>query len=167
MNCILSQRKSVKSINDMFRENYGQAQESIKKGNKKPNRGYKSTPSKKGVDDYNSRDILSIYKHLAEKNGYKFYSNQSSDIRYMKNIKQIMETFDNEAIIDMYKFLFESGQTYLDMRKCTPAILLTGWCNRIVADTQDYLDGTFKNSTRPVREYEGDEDEESTIGEWE
>ena len=35
MNCILSQRKSVKSINDMFRENYGQAQESIKKSSKK------------------------------------------------------------------------------------------------------------------------------------
>lgn len=166
MNCILSQRKNTKSIEEMFRKKRGQVQESIKKSSKKPNRGYTTTPSKKD-GDYNSRDILSIYKHLAEKNGYKFYSNQRSDFRYMKNIKQIMETFDSEEIINMYKFLFESGQTYLDMRKTTPAILLTGWCNRIVADTQDYLDGTFKNSTRPIREYDGDDDEESTIGVWE
>ena len=83
----------------------------------------------------------------------------------MRNIKQLQETFDNDAILEMYKFLFESGQNYLDMRKSNQSILLTGWCNKIVADTQDYLDGVYKNSTKPSREYDG-KDDESTIGEW-
>lgn len=178
MDCILSRRKSVKDINEMFRERNNQVQTTVEKSSKKlVKRGYNNIPNNpkgdlskaylsKDIDKYSSRDILYFYKDLAEKNGMTFYSNMNLDRRYMRNIKQLQETFDNEAILDMYKFLFESGQNYLDMRKCNPGILLTGWCNKIVADTQDYIDGVYKNSTKPKREYDGNDDDESTIGEW-
>lgn len=178
MDCILSRRKSVKDINEMFRERNNQVQTTVKESNRKlTSRGHSNIPKRqkadlskaylsKDIDNYNSRDILYFYKDLSEKNGIIFYSNINLDRRYMKNIKQLQDIFDNEAILDMYKFLFESGQNYLDMRKCNPGILLTGWCNKIVADTQDYIDGVYKNSTKPKREYDGKDDDGSTIGEW-
>ena len=117
------------------------------------------------IDSFGTSDILYFFVQKASERGVKYViANFAKD---MTCAKKLLSNYTPREVCLMIEFLFESGQTYLDMRKTTPAILLTGWCNRIVADTQDYLDGTFKSSTRPIREYDGDDDEESTIGVWE
>lgn len=79
MDCILSRRKSVKDINEMFRERNNQVQTTVEKSSKKlVKRGYNNIPNNpkgdlskaylsKDIDKYSSRDILYFYKDLAEK----------------------------------------------------------------------------------------------------
>lgn len=172
MDILFNKRKNVEDINAMFRERCNQLveQQPVTRGKNRPPKPVVKKQSSmaytnKAVDDYSSRDILDYYKNLARNNGITFYSTLNLDKRYMRNIKQLQETFDNQAILDMYTFLFESGQTYLDMRKSHPGILLTQWINRIICDTQDFIDGTFKNTpNKKVREYEEGNNEESSIG---
>ena len=69
----------------------------------------------------------------------------------------------------MIEFLFTSGQQYLDVKRLTPGILATGWCNRIYNDSQDWLEDNFdpngfnkynkKDKVKRNREWVDDEEE--------
>ena len=115
---------------------------------------------------YNSRDILYYFKDLAKECNIKFVSNVSLDKRYMRNIKQLKESYDTHEILDMYEFLFKSDQTYLKKEVLHPGILLTGWGNKIYDDSRLYKKGKFVNNPKlSKREYIGDK-EECAINDW-
>lgn len=173
-NITLGMKRDTSDIKDLFRERRNQAQTSAKKVlikkkqvQKQPQRAYMV----KDVENYSSADILWYYRDKLTAKGIKFYSSKKLDVRYMRNIKIAQQTMDNEFILKMYDFLIDSGQKYLDMRKTNPDIIISGWANRIIADTQDWIDGTYnetpKNSKFKNREYEKVADEQSSIGEWE
>ncbi len=173
-NITLGMKRDTSDIKDLFRERRNQAQTSAKKVlikkkqvQKQPQRAYMA----KAIENYSSADILWYYRDKLTAKGIKYYSSQKLDMRYMRNIKIAQQTMDNEFILKMYDFLIDSGQKYLDMRKTNPDIIISGWANKIIADTQDWIDGTYnetpKNSKFKNREYEKVADEQSSIGEWE
>lgn len=173
-NITLGMKRDTSDIKDLFRERRNQAQTSAKKVlikkkqvQKQPQRAYMA----KDIENYSSADILWYYRDKLTAKGIKFYSSKKLDVRYMRNIKIAQQTMDNEFILKMYDFLIDSGQKYLDMRKTNPDIIISGWANKIIADTQDWIDGTYnetpKSSKFKNREYEKVENEQSSIGEWE
>lgn len=172
-NITLGMKRDTSDIKDLFRERRNQAQTSAKKvlikkkQTPKPQRAYMT----KAIENYSSADILWYYRDKLTEKGIKYYTSQKLDMRYMRNIKIAQQTMDNEFILKMYDFLIDSGQNYLDMRKTNPDIIISGWANKIIADTQDWIDGTYnetpKNSKFKNREYEKVADEQSSIGEWE
>lgn len=173
-NIILGSKQDITDVKELFRERRNQMQITAKKERVKFTRGFKQPKPQqqrayknKLVDNYNSGDILWYFKDKAKENGITFYTNQKLDMRYMRNIKKVQETMDNEFILKMYDFLFESGQTYLDMRKTHPDIIITGWANRIIADTNDWVEGNFASNDKfKNREYNKVENEQCSIGEW-
>lgn len=168
-NITLGIKRDTSDIKDLFRERRNQAQTSAKKRvlvkkNTPPKRAYMA----KAVEEYNCADILWYYKDKLASKGIHLYSSQKLDMRYMRNIKLAQQRMDNQFILHMYDFLVESGQSYLDMRKTNPDIIISGWANRIIADTQDWIDGRYNENTKfKNREYNKVDNEESSIGEWE
>lgn len=179
-----SKKKSAMA-SQMLREMRNQAECSANDMQKKPSRGYDKLDIKnrgnlikasslydkykaKEVHQYNSRDILYYYKDLAKSKGVKFVSNVSLDNRFMRNIKQALKTYTVFEIIGMYDFIFNSGQTYLDIRKSNPDIIITAFGNTIFADYESYKKGQYvdkSNKKFDKREYQGDK-EESSLGQW-
>lgn len=175
--------KKSKQASLLLKELRGQVACGMNDLQKKPKRGYEHLPldnrgtlnkasrlydlyKNKPVDKYNSRDILYYYKDLAKSKGIKFVSNVSLDNRYMRNIKQAVQNYSIQEILDMYDFLFNSEQNYLDMKVSHPGIILTQWGNKIYNDSIAYKNGEYKNKDKFTnREYSGDT-EVSSVGEW-
>ena len=128
---------------------------------------YKYKLDKGDIESFNTRDILYFFKDLADENGCNYViPNFQVEMAKVKNI--LNKGYSPTDVVAMIEFLFTSGQTYLELKRLTPGILSTGWCNRIYNDTQDWLEDNydpnkdFKKSTKNTRnrgwvDDEGDE----------
>lgn len=178
-------RKS-KQANKIFRELQGQVECSLNDIQKLPSKGFdKLSIQKRGTlktasslydkykskspHKYNSRDILFYYIDLAKSKNIKFVSNTKSNTIYMANIKLALKNYTIDEVLGMYDFLFNSGQTYIDMKRTNPGIIVTSWVNTIFSDYELYKKGKFVDKTFKKfenREYSGDTTI-SSVGSWE
>lgn len=125
---------------------------------------YKYKLDKGNIESFNTRDILYFFKDLADENGCNYViPNFQVEMAKVKNI--LNKGYSPTDVVAMIEFLFTSGQTYLELKRLTPGILATGWCNRIYNDTQDWLEDNydpnkdFKKSTKNTRTREWVDDE--------
>lgn len=175
--------KRTKNI-DLSKYNVGfEAVENTKKRDK-PNpkhtvsryyQQYLNRLEKGDLSKFSNRDILYFFSDTAKDNGVLYViGNAKVD---MRNIKLALERgYSKEDVLAMIEFLFTSGQTYLDISRLHPGILLTGWCNRIYQDTQLWLDdkfdpkATFSKSKTDLNNREWQDtnvdNEDSNLGEW-
>ena len=122
------------------------------------------------IDKLSSKDLLDFFRDLAIKNGVKFVA--SKPVIDMRNFNLAIERgYSIEEILLMLEFLFESEQDYLDKKRLHPGILLTGWCNKIYADSQDWLNDEYKTDSQAKhskREWSEEipEEDQAIIGEW-
>ena len=122
------------------------------------------------IEKLSSKDIMDFYKDTARNSGVKYID--SKPIISMSNINLAKKRdYSVEEILVMIEFLYTSEQDYLDKRKLHPGILLTGWCNKIYSDSQDWLKDEYKTDTKKkhvTREWseEVPEEEEAEIGDW-
>lgn len=131
---------------------------------------YKHKYDNGDLDKFNSRDILYFFKDLAEEHGNNYViPNMQTEMAKIKNVMN--KGYTPTQMVTMIDFLFTSGQTYLEIKKLSPGILCTGWCNKIFNDSQDWLEDNFdpnastkkvssKRNQRLTKEWSDDEEDE-------
>lgn len=105
---------------------------------------YRDKLERRDYVSFNSRDLLYFYKDIARYNNIRFISTTTTDIRYMKNLKEARKYLENVEIMLIIEFLYSSNQNYLDKETLHPGILLTGWINKLVKDTKLWLKGEYE-----------------------
>lgn len=135
---------------------------------------YKTRLENGMFDKFSSRDMLFFFVDVAKENGVDYkVLNYAKEQRQFNLLKE--RGYSTEDILAMIEFLFTSGQTYLDLHKIHPGILLTGWIRTIESDTKLWLDDRFvpnkknysSNKPKVVREFTGDTSKETVkIDDW-
>ena len=135
---------------------------------------YKTKIESGNIEKLSSKDLLDFFRDKAVKNGIKYVASKPTIA--MRNFNLALERgYSKEEILLMVEFLFESEQDYLDKKRLHPGILLTGWCNKIYQDSQDWLNDEYKTESQAKhskrngsREWVGEipKEDQATIGEW-
>ncbi|MBO8161066.1 MAG: hypothetical protein H0Z24_05470 [Thermosipho sp. (in: Bacteria)] len=132
---------------------------------------YKAKLENGNIDKFSTRDFMYFFRDTANSVGIKYViANIKKDMRVYKLLKE--RGYTNEEIYNMIRFLFLSEQDYLDKKTLQPTILLSGWCNKIYQDSQDWVNNEYvptkkkKFSQREWNKEVNNNDYEVSIGEW-
>ena len=130
---------------------------------------YKYKLDNNQFDKFGTRDFVYFFRDTANESGVKYViPNIKRDMKVFKTLRE--REYTNEEILLMVEFLFKSNQDYLNKRDIQPTILISGWCNKIYQDSQDWLNDKYVPKSKEKfskREYVGDTDETKVqIGEW-
>ena len=134
---------------------------------------YKSKLENEEWDKFSARDILYFWKDTCKMAGVPFI--ETSPQICMRNINLAAARLgDKLLLLNVISFIFDSGQTYLDVRKTSPNILVSQWMTTLVPDTKDWLEDKFDprqksnktTNTKRVREWSSNNDTSIKVGEW-
>lgn len=162
------------AVKDMLSDGKQQKRGSLSKRMVKPSNGETQTRKRRtpqeifeeklaneDFDSFNANDLVCFFRHCAAKKGIRYVANWKRDNAHMKKLQ---EEFTNREIIAMIEFLFYSKQDYLEKKKLSIGIFMTGWLNTIYQDSQDWLEDKYvprKKNQKP-REWTEDKPEEGT-----
>jgi|AntRauTorckE6833_2_1112554.scaffolds.fasta_scaffold00366_10 hypothetical protein len=164
---------NVGSLSDNFyetQEKVKSVQKKEKKREKKSNRRktYERRIEREDFDSFRDYDFLYFFQDTARKAGINY--NITNYARDLKMFKKAQENYNSKEILIMIEFLFLSEQSYLDVRKTSPTIFISGWVNSIYPDSQDWINDEFMTKSEKRhsdREWSDNSTEDNAvIGEW-
>ena len=125
------------------------------------------------IDSFGTSDILYFFVQKASENGVKYViANFAKD---MTCAKKLLSNYSPREVCLMIEFLFESGQTYLDVHNLNLGVISSRWCNKIYQDSMLWVDDEYvetpkrnsSKSSRPKREWERSNSNSVKVGKWE
>ncbi|MFI3211677.1 MAG: hypothetical protein R3Y64_11595 [Peptostreptococcaceae bacterium] len=123
-----------------------------------------------GIKKFKTRDLAFYFKYQKDIKDIKYViANYSKEYKTYNNL--ITKGYTVGEIYLMITFLFESGQTYLDLKSLSPYILSSGWSNKIYTDSLLFAKGEYseKQNKKVVRTVEIQATKDSStniIGDW-
>lgn len=170
-------------VKDAFRNLYGQSQ-TASKPVEKPNRRVKQDSEyskflqkyeniEKTFETFTTKDLMFFFREKAKESGVKYViANMTRD---MGIFKKLQSNFEVSEILLMIEFIFSGDQTYLDINRTQPTVLVSGWVNTIYQDSilwanDEYIDkkSIGKSDAKRVSNREWHKSENTVkIGEWE
>ena len=139
---------------------------------KKSDFGYKTFEDKysdmeNAVENFTPSDLVFFFRAKAKESGVKYIiANMKRDLGVMK--KALDNGYSASEVCLMIEFLFCKEQGYLTKDSLQPTILISKYCNTIYKDSLDWANDCYKpkTSTKPVREWNDNSEDETKIGKW-
>ena len=122
-----------------------------------------------GFGDFNGLDLVYYFRDASKAAGCRYsVSNLVAEAACMKGL---LEDYTAEEICGMVRFVFESGQDYMDKASCSPRLLAGNWRNSLYPDSQAWLAGEWApKKSKHIGKREWGARKQATdikIGEWE
>ena len=104
--------------------------------------------AKKQFSKFNAGDLLFYYQYKADRKHIRCII--TNKIAMKSVFSKLKKEFSQEEICTMIDYLFDSGQTFIEMPKATPFILYSGYTQRIWAEAMEW-------HKKPKREWDNTE----------
>ena len=92
-------------------------------------------------DEFTGLDLVYFFRDTSKAAGYRYsISNLFVETGCMKNL---LNEYTPIEICDMIRFVFESGQDYLNKATCSPHLISSNWRNTLYPDSRAWLAGEY------------------------